>query len=285
MHSCGVTTFVPDRDHIIGHCHIRPDNRMNCPSKNFAENYPFDYLIEKAREYCDSKYPGWIDGSSIPDDSGMIHPGEGGTTTPVVPAGIKVGDMVTIIHGATWYGSSAKINDLYINGRTYRVDDLRGNRAVLDKNGINSPIDVKYLHVVAPNDNPTTDVDNKDFAVGDKVVINAGATWYNSSALVPNWAIGNVYTIDELSGDRALIGKPTINSPISTKYLTKVSDEIRVGDKVKINAGAKWYNSTRTVPSWALNSVYTVDELSGDRALLSKTGINSAIDISYLTKV
>lgn len=123
------------------------------------------------------------------------------------------------------------------------------------------------------------------FAVGDRVTIQADARWYDGKS-VPTWVIGKIYLIDGLVGDKALLDKNGICSPISTRYLTKVvvDDQIGLGDKVTIVSGAKWWSGS-VVPKWAIGSTYTVDELKGDRAVLSKTGINSPIHTKFLKKV
>lgn len=283
MYENGCKTFRPDDDHIIGHCHIRPDNRQSCPSKNFGEKFPFAYLIEKAEEYCNKKYPGWIPDTGDNDTpSTGIGDTEGNTGVPGTTVGIQVGDQVNIINGATWYGSTSKISSLFIDGKIYTVDELQGNRAVLDKKGICSPIDVKYLVVVTHAETPDDKI-AATFNVGDQVTINAGAKW-TTGQVVPNWAIGGVYHIDALTDNIALLDKSGICSSIDVKYLTKLDDDIRVGDKVKIISGAKW-TTGKNVPSWVLSNNYTVDSLSDGIALLGKGGINSKIDVRYLQKL
>jgi hypothetical protein len=214
MYNNGCKTFRPDADHIIGHCHISPVSRKGCPSANFGEKFPWETLITKAKEYCVTKYPNWI-----PNLLAVNTVDE----TPVVNDEIGLGDTVGIIPGATWYGSTSKINSAYITGKRYTVDGLSGNRAVLDKKGVNSPIDVKYLKLVKKAVPVVVDVNgNVTYKVGDKAKINAGATWYGSTKSVPSWAIGQPYTIDELTGTRAVIDKKGLNSPIDIKFLTKI---------------------------------------------------------------
>lgn len=58
-------------------------------------------------------------------------------------------------------------------------------------------------------------------AVGDEVVIKAGAVWY-TGAEVPDWVISQPHTVDELDGDRAVLDKAGICSPIHVKYLDRV---------------------------------------------------------------
>ena len=59
---------------------------------------------------------------------------------------------------------------------------------------------------------------------GDVVTIAAGATYYGGKA-IPEWVIRQSWIVSSISGDRAVIDKNTagtnsINSPVSTKFLT-----------------------------------------------------------------
>lgn len=61
---------------------------------------------------------------------------------------------------------------------------------------------------------------------GDTVSIASNATYYNGSS-IPSWVAKKQWIIKEVNGDRAIIdksidGKNSINSPISTKYLSVV---------------------------------------------------------------
>ena len=78
------------------------------------------------------------------------------------------------------------------------------------------------------------------------------------------------------------------NGTVSTSNKTsqqKNGNEITVGSKVKIKAGAKYYNGA-TVPQWATLNTYTVDAVNvsgkSDCVLLDRTGLNSIISTSYL---
>lgn len=60
--------------------------------------------------------------------------------------------------------------------------------------------------------------------VGDVVSLAAGATYYNGTA-IPSWVAKKQWIVKEVKGDRAVIDKSadganSINSPISTKYLS-----------------------------------------------------------------
>lgn len=57
---------------------------------------------------------------------------------------------------------------------------------------------------------------------------------------------------------------------------------IKVGSRVKVNKGAKTYTGGN-IASFVYNSVYTVDELKGDRAVLDRKGINSPFKVKDLT--
>lgn len=74
---------------------------------------------------------------------------------------------------------------------------------------------------------PSGSTSTGSIKVGDVVNIAAGATYYNGTA-IPSWVAKKQWIIKEVKGDRAVIDKSvdganSINSPISTKYLSVVS--------------------------------------------------------------
>lgn len=85
--------------------------------------------------------------------------------------------------------------------------------------------DVTSLLNSHPTPAPTPTPSSKIVA-GDLVSIASNAVYYNG-ATVPSWVKKMNWYVSEVSGDRAVIdksedGQCSINSPISTKYLTKV---------------------------------------------------------------
>jgi hypothetical protein len=71
---------------------------------------------------------------------------------------------------------------------------------------------------------PSGSTSTGSIKVGDVVNIAAGATYYNGTA-IPSWVAKKQWIIKEVKGDRAVIDKSvdganSINSPISTKYLS-----------------------------------------------------------------
>lgn len=76
------------------------------------------------------------------------------TTSASSTSAIKVGDIVSIAKGATYYNSTEAPGTWIIN-KNWIVKSVSGNRIVVDKSedgksSINSPIDAKYLTVVKP---------------------------------------------------------------------------------------------------------------------------------------
>lgn len=73
---------------------------------------------------------------------------------------------------------------------------------------------------------PSGSTTSSSVKVGDVVSLAAGATYYNGTA-IPSWVAKKQWIVKEVNGDRAVIDKSSdgansINSPISTKYLTVV---------------------------------------------------------------
>ena len=66
--------------------------------------------------------------------------------TPIVTSDIKEGDIVKVNESAKDYNGSKIASFVYKN--TYKVDELKGDRAVLDKNGICTAFNLKDFTVV-----------------------------------------------------------------------------------------------------------------------------------------
>jgi hypothetical protein len=73
--------------------------------------------------------------------------------------------------------------------------------------------------------------------------------------------------------------KVEVPTPIETPIVTS---NIKEGDTVKVNEGAKDYNGSN-VASFVYKGTYKVDELKGDRAVLDKNGICTAFNVNNLT--
>jgi len=125
--------------------------------------------------------------------------------------------------------------------------------------------------------------------VGSMVKVKPGSKTY-SGGTPASFIFNNVYPVSSYSGDRVVLDSSGICSPFAISNLILVSNgidvekkEFKVGTNVKIKAGAKWdLPNNPAVPTWALPSVYIIDELSGTRAVLSKKGINSPIRTEHL---
>lgn len=80
--------------------------------------------------------------------------------------------------------------------------------------------------------------------VGDLVSVKSGAVWYTGGT-VPSWVRNVNWYVKELSGNRAVIdksedGKNSINSPIDTKYLTKVGSSSEPEKPVEDTKGKEY---------------------------------------------
>jgi hypothetical protein len=89
---------------------------------------------------------GWERFIKMVDERLNPKPIETPEPTPIITSNIKEGDMVKVNNGAKDYNGK-KIADFVYKG-TYKVDELKGDRAVLDKNGICTAFNVKDLTVI-----------------------------------------------------------------------------------------------------------------------------------------
>lgn len=76
--------------------------------------------------------------------------------------------------------------------------------------------------------NGNTSTSSANFKTGDLVSINSNGVYYNGSS-IPSWVKAEKWFISSISGDRAVLGmnevkNRNIQSPISTRYLTKSGD-------------------------------------------------------------
>lgn len=144
--------------------------------------------------------------------------------------------------------------------------------------------------IVAKANNTNT---STSFKTGDLVRIASNAVYYTGGG-IPEWVKRENWYISSISNDRAVLGQNeaknrNIQSPISTKYLTKVSGgtasaPIKVGDWVKVTNNIIYGTNKKFV---VYVSKYKVLELKGDRAVISSDGKNvtTAISVNNIQKV
>ena len=170
--------------------------------------------------------------------------------------------------------------------------------------GILKTLGITEKPAETPKPSTTVTVDKND-----AVSIAANAVYYNGTS-IPDWVKNKNWIVDEVTGDRAVIGKSEdgkndIDSPINVKYLTVVKDankpastptkpvttvsKVEENDIVSIAANAEYYDGG-PVPTWVKNKNWIVDEVTGDRAVIGKSedglnDIDSPINVKYLIVV
>ena len=140
---------------------------------------------------------------------------------PEPEAKFKVGDIVRVREGALSYEGKRIASFVY--DREYRIDELCGNRAVLDKTGINTAFNTDDLILSGEEPAPEPEPEAK-FKVGDIVQVKKGARSYEGKK-VASFVYKGRYRIDELSGNRAVLDKTGINTAFNTDDLILSSDE------------------------------------------------------------
>lgn len=76
----------------------------------------------------------------------------------------------------------------------------------------------------------------------------------------------------------------------STTVSTTIAPNVKIGDVVNINKGSKYYNNTKSVPSWVIAKSWYVISVNGNRIVLGKSfdgknTLNSALNIADLKVV
>jgi hypothetical protein len=86
-----------------------------------------------------------------------------------------------------------------------------------------------------------------------------------------------------ISKVRAALGEQPTTPPEPPQAQQPVN-QINVGDIVRINQGAKTFDG-RSPASFVFNNVYVISSVSGERAILDSTGINTPYNVRDLTVV
>ena len=120
-----------------------------------------------------------------------------------VTGSIVKGSRVKVKSGAKTYDGKGIASFVYAG--TYIVDELDGNRAVLDRDGgICTAFKTGDLILVSGGGTPT-----KTVTKGCRVKVKTGAKTYDGKG-VASFVYGNTYTVDELKGDRAVLDRKGI---------------------------------------------------------------------------
>lgn len=167
----------------------------HCPHRTLDE-YGWDYFLDLVKGFM---------GETVKEEAKA--------------AGIKKGDKVKIKKGAKSYEGVAMAD--FVFDKEYTVDELSGNRAVLDKNGLCTAFHVKDLTIVKASAKPAAKPAApaaKKIAKGSKVKIKKGAKSYEGVAMA-DFVYNKVYTIDELKGKRAVLDTSGLCTAFNTDDL------------------------------------------------------------------
>ena len=237
------------------------------------------------------KFNGFND-SSVSEGSGSVN---SGTNVKPSDSGFNVGDKVKVKSGSKSYSGQSIASFVYDN--VYTIDELSGNRAVLDKNGICTAFNTDDLVLASSaTKNPVSNTSNEGINVGDVVKVNSGAKTYDGEGLA-DFVYTRNHVVSEKSGDRVVITYDgVVVAAVHSKDLTKVgststsssssSSNIKKGTKVKVKSGATDYNG-KSLASFVYTTTYTVlEEPNGDRVVIGLDGVvTAAVSSKNLTIV
>lgn len=130
----------------------------------------------------------------------------------------------------------------------------------------------------------TTPAITSNFELGEEVKLVAGAK-YSSGKSIPSWVFKKKLYVRKIKGDSITISTlktGAVTGTVNAKNLVKVSGPVikepvkepskdttlKVGDKVKLKAGAK-YSSGKTIPSWVFKKTLYVRQIDGDKIRIS----------------
>lgn len=118
-----------------------------------------------------------------------------------------------------------------------------------------------------------TETPNATIDAGTKVRITGDT--YATGQLIPSWVKSEVYTVQQISGDRVLLKEIVswvfIKDVVLTSSETPVTTTpkaVQVGSTVKVNGST--YATGQAIPSWVKTNTYTVQQISDNKALLKE---------------
>lgn len=201
---------------------------------------------------------------------------------------VKVGDLVSIKKGATYYNGGT-IPSWVLSDKWY-ISSVSGDRAVLGKSAtsklnIQSPIKTSFLTVVSTTNTNTTNTSSSNKT--QTISLNASDVIYESAGGKAKSTVGSkgVYTITETKNVNGTVyGKLKSGAGWIIVSGNAPSNDIVKGSIVSVtNPIIYGTNKKFTV----LVKQYTVLSVSGDRCVISADGKNvtAAIAKKYLKKI
>lgn len=217
----------------------------------------------------------------------------------------NVGDLVSIKSGAVYYDNNQPVKNWVYNLNWY-IKSISGDRAVVDKsedgsNSINSPISTKYLKKVS-----STEVPDEPQSQGTPYELVVDCARYPSATDAANrtnsvgtYTKGIYYIYSKYpDGYNGMLNISTDSKGSSAgswinpqdNKVEEVTQQIKVGDLVKVKEGSYYYDNNQPVKNWVYNVNWFVKSINGDRVVLDKSedgsnSINSPFHIEDLIYV
>ena len=151
------------------------------------------------------------------------------------------------------------------------ADDIAKFNSNLDKlaKEILKCFDIATKETETPKPQPTTTIKK-----GDTVKVNEGAKDYNGKS-VASFVYKNTYTVDELKGDRAVLGKASICTAFNVKDLTIAKASVTKTETVAkptVSYFAKYNGNTTSIVT-ALNAIGAKSTFAYRKEIAKKNGI------------
>lgn len=161
-------------------------------------------------------------------------------------------------------------------------------------------------------------IEESKFKIGDEVKLVKGAKYFNGKS-IPSWVFNKTLYVRNINGDRITIStlksgaitgsvdaknlvhknanvvieskpapenKPVVEEKPVVKEEPVQTSDFNIGDKVKLIAGATYYNG-KSIPSWVFKKTLYVRKISGEKITVSylKTGaVTGTVDKDDLIK-
>ena len=233
-------------------------------------NCPGEYIFTRAQQICDEV-------NALLDEVQPTPTPEPEKPIPIT-TDIKVGDLVTIVSGATYYDGGQI--PTWVTQQKWYVSNVNGDRVVINKNEfgtaeINSPIAGKFLTVETPTQQTFTPY---------VTYIKSGTPIYDTRQNVKSHiTISTGYTI---ISEMIIGGKKYGKLKSGAGWIlisSNPTNVIVVGDKVRPITNQTYDGKTFHI----YEDSYKVLRINNDRVVISSDGVNvtAAVKMSNLQKI
>lgn len=139
--------------------------------------------------------------------------------------------------------------------------------------------------LVSGGSTTTTPPASGNIQVGSLVRVNTNAQTWATGQAIPNWVLGQTFTVVEMRNNNTEARLSDVNSWIRVSNLTLVTTGIQVGSRVRVNNNAQTWATGQAIPNWVRGQTFTVQQMRNNNNELLLSDVISWIRRNDVTLV